>query len=207
MRWQRSEKRPETSERQPTAHTHSNDTSSHPSGYGCDFETADRICCFNRHYAEHSGYFLMKTKWLDTVDKNVETTYVSNRLVFLSLPNRLRVSYIRRECPARCHFEDLYHEHGIARRKNVNVNRPPFFSAGLTAQHARKPAPRSQYDSVTGKPLFVAPRGRTFAEFLKESRAHGWPSFRDEEVVWENMRCLSNGEAVSVDGYVTDEPR
>ena len=25
--------------------------------YGCDFETADRICCFNRHYAEHSGYF------------------------------------------------------------------------------------------------------------------------------------------------------
>jgi len=25
--------------------------------WGCDFETADRICNFNRHYAEHSGYF------------------------------------------------------------------------------------------------------------------------------------------------------
>ena len=36
--------------------------------------------------------------------------------------------------------------------------------------------------------------------FISESQAHGWPSFRDEEVVWENMRCLSNGEAVSVDG-------
>ena len=24
--------------------------------YGCDVATADRICCFNRHYAEHSGY-------------------------------------------------------------------------------------------------------------------------------------------------------
>ncbi len=23
----------------------------------CDVNTADRICCFNRHYAEHSGYW------------------------------------------------------------------------------------------------------------------------------------------------------
>lgn len=56
------------------------------------------------------------------------------------------------------------------------------------------------YDSVTGKPLFRAPIGRTFEEFIDESKKHGWPSFRDQEVVWENMRCLSNGEAVSVDG-------
>jgi hypothetical protein len=38
------------------------------------------------------------------------------------------------------------------------------------------------YDSVTGKPLFVAPRGRTFEEFEIESKKHGWPSFRDDEV-------------------------
>ena len=38
------------------------------------------------------------------------------------------------------------------------------------------------YDSVTGKPLFIAPRGRTFEDFRKESRSHGWPSFRDNEV-------------------------
>jgi len=56
------------------------------------------------------------------------------------------------------------------------------------------------YDSNSGKPLFVAPRGRTLDQFLMESRAHGWPSFRDEEVVWENVRCLPGGEAVSVDG-------
>jgi exonuclease I len=36
------------------------------------------------------------------------------------------------------------------------------------------------YDSVTGKALFIAPRGRTFDEFLKESKVHGWPSFRDQ---------------------------
>eukprot|EP00656_Telonema_subtile_P035410 TRINITY_DN39390_c0_g1_i2.p1 TRINITY_DN39390_c0_g1~~TRINITY_DN39390_c0_g1_i2.p1 ORF type:complete len:227 (-),score=30.94 TRINITY_DN39390_c0_g1_i2:204-884(-) len=56
------------------------------------------------------------------------------------------------------------------------------------------------YDSVTQKPLFIAPRGRTFDQFVSESRAHGWPSFRDREVVQENVRVLSNGETVSVNG-------
>eukprot|EP00466_Bigelowiella_natans_P010351 jgi/Bigna1/52859/estExt_Genewise1Plus.C_120119 len=98
--------------------------------YGCDRKVADKICSFNRHYAEYSGYF-RTTKWLSEVDKTKETTY---------------------------------------------------------------------YDSVTGKPLFIAPKGRTFDEFQRESEAHGWPSFRDEEVVWENVRCLRDGECVSVDG-------
>ena len=60
--------------------------------------------------------------------------------------------------------------------------------------------PITFYDSVTGKPLFKAPIGRTMSGFLKESQDHGWPSFRDEEVVWENVRCLENGEAVSLEG-------
>jgi len=38
------------------------------------------------------------------------------------------------------------------------------------------------YDSNTGKLLFTAPVGRTMDEFLVESSAHGWPSFRDAEV-------------------------
>jgi peptide methionine sulfoxide reductase MsrB len=97
--------------------------------YGCDVKTADKICCFNRHYAEHSGY-METVSWVKEVE-NKEVTY---------------------------------------------------------------------YDSVTGKPAFVAPRGRTWAEFLEESRDHGWPSFRDQEVVWENVRCLKNGETVSLDG-------
>ena len=56
------------------------------------------------------------------------------------------------------------------------------------------------YDSNNGKLLFVAPQGRSMDAFLKESRAHGWPSFRDDEVNWENVRCLKDGETVSVDG-------
>ena len=62
--------------------------------WGCDVKKADEIACFNRHYAEHSGYF-KKTKFLTEVDKSAETTY---------------------------------------------------------------------YDSVTGKPLFIAPRGRYVSE-------------------------------------------
>merc|ERR1719359_2495224 len=42
--------------------------------WSCDNETADRICCFNRHYAEHSGYWL-KTTFMQEVDKAGKTTY------------------------------------------------------------------------------------------------------------------------------------
>lgn len=56
------------------------------------------------------------------------------------------------------------------------------------------------YDSNTGNLLFTAPKGRSMDDFLKESKAHGWPSFRDDEVNWEHVRCLKNGEAVSLDG-------
>jgi hypothetical protein len=34
------------------------------------------------------------------------------------------------------------------------------------------------YDSNTGKLLYTAPKDRTLEDFLVESRAHGWPSFR-----------------------------
>lgn len=56
------------------------------------------------------------------------------------------------------------------------------------------------YDVASGKLLFVAPRGRTYSEFIKESTHHGWPSFRDEEVEEANVRVLLDGETISVDG-------
>eukprot|EP00607_Mallomonas_marina_P008925 CAMPEP_0182421572 /NCGR_PEP_ID=MMETSP1167-20130531/6981_1 /TAXON_ID=2988 /ORGANISM="Mallomonas Sp, Strain CCMP3275" /LENGTH=149 /DNA_ID=CAMNT_0024598823 /DNA_START=193 /DNA_END=642 /DNA_ORIENTATION=- len=99
--------------------------------WNVDYNTADRICNFNRHYAEYAGYW-SSTAFIEEASK------ATDEITF--------------------------------------------------------------YDSVTGKPLFIAPKGRTMEDFLKESRSHGWPSFRDEEVVWENMRCLKNGESVSVDG-------
>ena len=37
-------------------------------------------------------------------------------------------------------------------------------------------------------------------EWLKESTAHGWPSFRDNELVGDFVRILPNGETVSTTG-------
>ena len=73
--------------------------------WNTDRGTADRICSFNRHYAESAGYY-ETTSFLKEVSRESETVY---------------------------------------------------------------------YDSVTGKPLFVAPRGRSMEDFLKESQVHGWP--------------------------------
>ena len=102
--------------------------------FNCDRREANHICCFNRHYAEYSGYaFSHEVVWLEQLDKEGGT-------------------------------------------------------------------PMTYYDSITGKPLFKAPVGRSMKDFIKESMAHGWPSFRDDEVVWDNVRILPNGETVSTDG-------
>lgn len=102
--------------------------------WGADRDVADRICNFNRHYAEFSGYFTKVPEFMN----EASVTPADREITF--------------------------------------------------------------YDSNTGKPLFYAPRGRTMDQFLKESRNHGWPSFRDAEVNWDYVRVLKNGETVSVDG-------
>ena len=101
--------------------------------WNCDYNTADRICNFNRHYAEYAGYWQTTDFIKSIADGRLET-------------------------------------------------------------------PIKFYDSVTGKLLFTAPIGRTMEEFLKESQSHGWPSFRDEEVNWDYVRCLKNGECISTTG-------
>jgi len=77
-----------------------------------------------------------------------------------------------------------------------------FTRSSLVAslQDPKTTTPVTFYDSVTGAPLFRAPVGRTVQQFIDESLSHGWPSFRDEEVVWDNVRCLKDGETVSLTG-------
>eukprot|EP00614_Pseudopedinella_elastica_P024296 CAMPEP_0172630430 /NCGR_PEP_ID=MMETSP1068-20121228/173693_1 /TAXON_ID=35684 /ORGANISM="Pseudopedinella elastica, Strain CCMP716" /LENGTH=189 /DNA_ID=CAMNT_0013441275 /DNA_START=51 /DNA_END=621 /DNA_ORIENTATION=+ len=53
------------------------------------------------------------------------------------------------------------------------------------------------FDVSCGKLLYEAPIGRSMDEFVRESIEHGWPSFRKEEVVQENVRVLDGGEVVS----------
>lgn len=56
------------------------------------------------------------------------------------------------------------------------------------------------YDSTCGLPLFRAPIGRSFEEWQEESVEGGWPSFRPDEVVWENVIEKEGGETASVCG-------
>lgn len=49
------------------------------------------------------------------------------------------------------------------------------------------------YDSVCGLPLFKAPVGRTFSEFKADTTEHGWPSFREKEIISENVITDKNG--------------
>ena len=71
-----------------------------PLRWDCNRDTADRICCFNRDYAEYAGYW-ETTSFLDEVDRDGITTF---------------------------------------------------------------------YDSVTGKPLFKAPIGRSFDDFRRKNK-------------------------------------
>lgn len=129
-------------------------------------EVADRICNYNRHYAEHAGYWQT-------------TSFLSDVALF-----------------------------------------------------QEKKEPIQFFDSNSGKLLFTAPIGRTWDEFIEESKGHGWPSFRDDEVCysstrfayawpwilrsvfffssffclllcqvnWDVVRVLEDGETVSIDG-------
>ena len=55
------------------------------------------------------------------------------------------------------------------------------------------------FDSAKHHPVFKVHR-RPLREFLEESVEHGWPSFQVEDVVWENVRVLEDGEVVTKDG-------
>jgi hypothetical protein len=57
----------------------------------------------------------------------------------------------------------------------------------------------------------IAPVGRKMSEFLMESQKYGWPSFRDDEINWDNVAVIEETrEIVTLDGvhlghYCTDE--
>ncbi|CAK9079961.1 Hypothetical protein SCF082_LOCUS38141, partial [Durusdinium trenchii] len=52
------------------------------------------------------------------------------------------------------------------------------------------------FDSACDVPLFKAPVGRNTSQWLEES-AHGWPSFRSQEMVSENLVTFAGGEVQS----------
>jgi hypothetical protein len=112
--------------------------------WSCDANIANRICNYNRRYAEYFGYW------------ERESTFVLDENLNISSSNEELSSTI------------------------INF-----------------------YDSNTGVPLFTIPgmlKQRTVYDFVQESHRHGWPSFRTDEVHWDYVRVLPNGETVSISG-------
>jgi len=66
----------------------------------CDRDTADRICNFNRHYAEHSGYFVTRNEFMNEANGTPEgsemTFYDSNtgKPLFMAPRNRTMEDFI-----------------------------------------------------------------------------------------------------------------
>ena len=58
--------------------------------------------------------------------------------------------------------------------------------------------PKIFYDSVSNLPVFKIKR--PINEWIEESQKHGWPSFRDNEIIGK-VRVLPNGEVVTPYGY------
>lgn len=144
-----------------------------PLRWGCSVEEADRICNFNRHYAEASGRSLLSI------------------CPFFSFPVFQTNNAHSSDARTTISTSHVLHTGSAQRNKH-------YKSENTKAKHAGELI--KFYDSNTGNSLFEAPRGRTHDDFWKESNLHGWPSFRDEEVNWEFVRCLKNGECVSIHG-------
>jgi peptide methionine sulfoxide reductase MsrB len=111
-----------------------------------------------------------------------------------------RCCFIAREARTNIITFWLYAQRHGAEHAGYFVQKTTFLTEADDVLESNSEGEMTFYDSVTGKPLFYAPRGRSWAEFVRESKQHGWPSFRDAEVNWENVRCLRFGEAVSLDG-------
>jgi peptide methionine sulfoxide reductase MsrB len=75
-----------------------------------------------------------------------------------------------------------------------------FFTQVLATAHAEGRATTVFYDAQCGLPLFEAPIGRSFFAWEAESQAHGWPSFREAEIISENVIIHAGGEMASTCG-------
>lgn len=141
--------------------------------WGVDRTTAASIACFNKHY---------DTKAIKGI--RGEGTV---------LPHTLYERSMMGTGVFPLHYWDKWHESLRYWEKNTAFITEEFV-------HNNKNEPVIFYDTATKKPLFVAPRGRSWDDFLQESKKNERLSFREEEIVQENVRELSDGAVVSIDG-------
>ena len=71
-----------------------------------------------------------------------------------------------------------------------------YGAASSYLKELRRDGPTVYYDSVTGLPLFVAPRGRSLEAFLREGADHGWPP-----LLLHETRCSPGGATSWLAGH------
>lgn len=65
-------------------------------------------------------------------------------------------------------------------------------------QHMNPNGTTTFFDSVCGLPLFTVPKGRSMSDFEADTTEHGWPSFRQEELIPGNSHIVNEtGEVLS----------
>ena len=166
--------------------------------WACDRDTADRICNFNRHYAEHSGYF-EKTNFIDDakVTKGEINFYDSNtgKLLFTAPKGRTMEQFLlesRRHgaysvCANCCCWSSFSMVGKVSCTKLL-------CTAHRLAQVSVLRSSPSCLECLLAI-VWLVPYTVLLTRFPLSTN-----SFRDEEVNWENVRILPDGEAVSVFG-------
>ena len=79
-------------------------------------------------------------------------------------------TYILNDDRYGCGFRYFAELGGYAFQSSLTFEQTVMTEAATT--HTKHPI--TFYDSVTGKPLFVAARHRTVEQFIAESKMHGW---------------------------------
>jgi hypothetical protein len=144
--------------------------------WGVESKEAGRLSCFNRHYV---------TYWDQTNFKK----QLSKKLT-------AQTEDIGATKPR--HYWDKSGPSGNSESLHTWKKHPEFLADAEEAEvEGRKMV---FYDSVSNKPVFVAPRGRDMKSFMQETKKNGKPMFTPEEVVQDNVRILPDGAIVTTDG-------
>lgn len=144
--------------------------------WGVEPKEASRLSCFNRHYV---------TYW----DQKTFKRQLSKKQTGQNEDNGVNKPR---------HYWDKSGPSGNSENLHQWKKHPEFLADATDAENNSKPM--VFYDSVSNKPVFVAPRGRDMKSFLQETKKNGKPMFTPEEVVQDNVRILPDGAIVTTEG-------
>ncbi|CAD7971708.1 unnamed protein product [Amoebophrya sp. A25] len=204
-----------------------------PLRWDCDAILAGGICCFNRYLAEPSDYWQRNEEFQKDIarrrQEEIMKSVISDDDDDVRKEKYQEKAKGEQDVAADAHREQFK----VVNRKSedgvVVYDQLTTWLEQVQEQQKNAAAdPITFYDTITSKPLFRAPVERSWDAWIAECEKYGWPSFRDEEVVFVEdeeesqaktasaspdadhekiirgtksfVRVLPDGETVSVDG-------